>query len=602
MCGILGNFGYIYHKDIAQHLDLSRESLLRRGPNQNNILEIENLFAFHSRLIIQGDENDGIQPIIYKHLAILFNGNLYNKNELKLELQSHGYKFDGASDTEVVAASLYHWGSEAFNKFNGFFSIACFNKEKKTLILARDRLGQKPLYYSQTKDSVFFGSTENMIPKKFIGQLRNESIYDFLTYGYIPAPNTMFQNLLSLEPGAYIEFTYFKNKISKVNKSFFWQPNITNEIDNYDEALELISNAINDSIHEGLQASVDVACLLSGGVDSSLMFSYAKEVKEDLIAITADFGIGDDAKLRASSVVASLKHDNHLVKNINSEDVKSTLNNSTKICHSPFDDTSIIPSSIVFGVIKDSGYSAAITGDGADELFCGYSSFGNLKKMEFVLNKKFDRCRQISAKILSNPFSKLRGIEFDRFLMNESSLLKDLMCNGFKIREWEKLINVEYDPLHYLANVLEPLEGSRPLDKLRILNLKFKLPYQMLYKIDRASMFNSIEARPLLLNNKVIDSALQISSSAMLKNGQKSILKSLYQRKIPNAGWKLPKTGFGWKTENYSSIFTQEDNFLLKDKIGIDGFALLKNKKRHHKRGYYGLFSLSAWLKEALRV
>ena len=118
----------------------------------------------------------------------------------------------------------------------------------------------------------------------------------------------------------------------------------------------------------------------------------------------------------------------------------------------------------------------------------------------------------------------------------------------------------------------------------------------MLYKVDRASMFNSVEARPLFLNNDIIDSALSISSSVMMKDGQKTILKRLYQNQIPHSDWNLPKTGFGWKTNTYENIFNDESNIILKRKANIDGKALLKRRKMHHKRAYYGLFSLIAWL------
>jgi asparagine synthase (glutamine-hydrolysing) len=129
-----------------------------------------------------------------------------------------------------------------------------------------------------------------------------------------------------------------------------------------------------------------------------------------------------------------------------------------------------------------------------------------------------------------------------------------------------------------------------------MLNLKFKLPQQMLFKVDRASMFNSVEARPLFLNNKIIDAALSVSSSVMMQEGQKTVLKKLYQSQIPHSGWSLPKTGFGWKTNSYKDIFSDQSNSYLKKKTGIDGYSLLNKKKMHHKRGYFGLFSLVSWL------
>ena len=288
----------------------------------------------------------------------------------------------------------------------------------------------------------------------------------------------------------------------------------------------------------------------------------------------------------------------NLIRNISEEDVDGSLRNTSKICASPFDDTSVIPSNIVFSSVKNAGYSVALTGDGADELFCGYSSFGNLSKLEIFLDDRFDFLMRRPSKIFSNFISKYKGLDLARFFMFEDELLADLSCNGFKKREWRDVIDTDYDPLHHLNNILNELEGLRPLDKFRILNLRFKLPYQMHYKIDRASMFNSVEARPLFLNNKIIDAALSISSSVMLKNGQKSILKKIYQSQIPHSGWSLPKTGFGWKTDSYNNIFNQQDNEYLKTHTGIDGLSLLENRKSDDKRGFYGLFSLVSWLQQ----
>jgi asparagine synthase (glutamine-hydrolysing) len=598
MCGITGNFGYIEHEDFSVHLQKVSHLLSRRGPDQINILDIEHFFAAHSRLIVQGGLDDGVQPMRYQNIVLLFNGNLYNKDALREDLKLIGYKFNGVSDTEVVAVSIHHWGNKAFNKFNGFFSIAYFNADKKSLTLARDRLGQKPLYYSKNDRSVFFGSTENLVPKKFCGSPRRESFIDFITFGFVPSPNTMYENLFSINPGSFVEFSLQHGKVGRIRSVKYWEPKITNEINDFDHAVELISAAIDNSITDGMDASIDVACLLSGGVDSSLIFSNARNINQNICAITADFGEHDDAESRASALIKTLAHGNHSIKKISKEEVDDSLRITSKICDSPFDDTSIIPSNIVFQTVKDSGYSVALTGDGADELFCGYSSFGNLKKLEPFLDSKLDCLIRNPGKIFRNFIPNYKGTDLARFFMFEDELLTDLLCNGFKKREWGQAFVTDYDPLHHIKDILDDLQGLRPMDKFRILNLKFKLPYQMMFKVDRASMFNSVEARPLFLNNQIIDAALSISSSVMLQNGQKSILKEIYQSQIPNSGWNLPKTGFGWKTESYKNIFNQKDNEYLKTKLGIDGFSLLSNRKRHHKRGYYGLFALVSWMKE----
>ena len=598
MCGILGNFGFIEHGDFNNHLREVDEPLARRGPDQINHIDLQNFLATHSRLIIHGSKDDGLQPICFKNLAILFNGNLYNKNALKLDLELQGYSFKGISDTEVVAIAIYHWGNKAFKKFNGFFSIACFNRDKKSLTLARDRLGQKPLYYSKNARSVFFGSTENFVPKKFRGNMRKESFIDFITFGFIPAPNTMYENMFSVMPGSFIEFSFVNEKVATHGSTLFWKPIITNEITDLNLATEAMSDAIIRSVKEGMDSSVDVACLFSGGVDSSLILSNAKQINEEIAAITADFGAGDDAKLRSRSLAEFLGHHNHVIREISNDDVEGSLKIIAKICDSPFDDTSIIPSNIVFESVKRSGYSVALTGDGADELFCGYSSFANLSKLEKFLDPKFDPLIRLPGKIFATPISKYKSIDLTRLFLSEEDLLIDLSCNGFKKREWADLIDTDYDPFQHIHNILNELDGLRPLDKFRILNLRFKLPYQMLFKVDRASMYNSVEARPLFLNNRIIDTALSISSSVMMQNGPKTILKEIYKSQLNHSGWSLPKTGFGWRTKSYKEIFSESDNDYLKAKTGINGFSLLKNRKRHHKRGYYGLYSFASWFQE----
>ena len=555
MCGILGNFGFIEHLDFSNHLKVINEPLLRRGPDQQNSIDVQNFLATHSRLTIHGSTDDGIQPVRFKNLIILFNGNLYNKDSLKLDLEREGYSFHGVSDTEVVAISLYHWGNRAFKKFNGFFSIAYFNIDKKTLTLGRDRVGQKPLYYSLNSRSLFFGSTENFVPEKFRGNIRKESFVDFITFGFIPAPNTMYENMFSIMPGTFMEFSFSNDKLINHGSFEYWKPIINDEITNLNSATELISEAITSSIKTGMNASIDVACLFSGGVDSSLIFSNARKINKNIAAITADFGEGDDAKFRSVSLAETLKHENHLIREISNYDVEDSLKLISEICESPFDDTSIIPSNVVFESVKKSGYSVALTGDGADELFCGYSSFANLSKLEKFLDSKFDPFIRLPGKIFAKPISNYKNLNLTRFFLSEKDLLIDLSCNGFKKREWKDLIDTDYDPFHYLDDILDELDGLRPLDKFRILNLRFKLPYQMLFKVDRASMYNSVEARPLFLNNTIIDAALSISSSVMMQEGPKTILKKIYQSQLAHSGWSLPKTGFGWKTNSYKKHF-----------------------------------------------
>jgi asparagine synthase (glutamine-hydrolysing) len=437
-----------------------------------------------------------------------------------------------------------------------------------------------------------------MIPESFKGKIRQESYIDFITYGFIPAPFTMFENVKLLEPGSYISFSMVGNNVKKTGMFKYWSPVISNEIDNTNEAIEFLSYELEKSVTESLLASTEIACLFSGGVDSSLIFSYARDIDKEICAITADFGDQDDASERSLPLIHSYNHKNHILKEINKQDVDKSLSYLADICESPFDDTSVIPSNIVFQTVKSQGYRVALTGDGADELFCGYESFSKLNKMSKILNPKFDSLRGGLNSIFDVVPDKFKDTNFQRFFMDENSLLIDLSCNGFKKRAWGSGISSDYDPLHHVERLLKDYDGMDVISKFRMLNLSFRLPNQMLYKVDRTSMFNSVEARPVFLNNRIVELALKISSRVMMQNGTKGLLKQICSKKLPTKEWKMPKTGFGWKTDSYSNIFNSVDDQYLYQATKIKGSVLLRNKRSAtKKRGYYGLRSLVIWQK-----
>ena len=604
MCGLLGVYGGYNGREYREYLTKKENTFYRRGPDQVASIKKQCFFGTHSRLIVKGSVQDGVQPYEYKHISLLFNGNLYNQSAITQELKGLGYPISGMSDTEVVAKAIYHWGFDAFNKFNGFFAITVYDNIKNELTLARDKYGQKPIYYSVTSRAVYFGSTEEMIPEYHRGKVRYESYIDFLTYGFVPAPYTMYENMEIVEPAMHITFGMNKNIIKVVDKCKYWSPEITNEITRFSDAYDALSVELEASVYDGLKAHTNVACLLSGGIDSSLLFSYARDINKDLYTITADFGDEDDAKERALPLISAYNHCNYIIKNVKENDIIKSLDSLVDICGSPFDDTSVIPCKIVFSVANENGYKVVITGDGADELFCGYGSFSNLNNMRAILNPKLDLIRKGVNSIRRHIPNKYRTINFERSFLNKKDILVDLSCNGFKKREWVDGIDSDYDPLHHVETLMNDFLHLDVISQFRILNLTFKLPNQMLYKIDRTSMYNSVEARPIFLNDNIVNCALSINSKVMLKKGTKGLLKEICNKRLPTKEWAIPKTGFGWKTSNYKHLFNSTDSCFLYEKTGIEGEVLLKNREIKMKenvailkRGYFGLHSLVTWIK-----
>ena len=596
MCGFTGVYGAFDKDMFDKHIQGIREEISRRGPDQLNRVNHRFFSAFHARLVIQGDERDGVQPFEYRNSTLLYNGNLYNKDDIKKRLRQRHHELSGVSDTQVVAAALKEWGSSALEYFNGFFAIAFFDHSDNTLLLARDKLGQKPLYFHQNRSNLFFGSTTNLLPVESINEIRNESFTDFVTYGFVPAPYTMYKDVYAVEPGSYLKFGYGNNRVSPIQRSRYWKPTLINDITTPNDAVDLISENLDKIVREGLVSSAKVGCLFSGGIDSSLLFTAARKVDPELLAITADFGAGDDAASRALPISQFYNHQAHLLKFINAEDVEDSLKCLNLICDQPFDDTSIIPSNIVFSNARAANCPVVITGDGADELFSGYPSFSKLKSLTPLLHRRWDFIRYLFRKTSSIIPVSGRFSNIHRLGLSGNQLLLDLSSNGFKLHERSGVIDSDYDPSHHVLKIIDEYKDLDPLSKFRILNLVFKLPNQMLYKVDRASMYNSVEARALFLNDSMVEAALRIDSSVMLREGPKSILRSLCKSRLPTKDWERPKTGFGWKTTDYQNLFTKTDNEYLRKKTGIDGMKLLSKKGSNLKRAYFLLHSLASWL------
>ncbi len=597
MCGLVGQFGLNESGSFDFITEAVEPYLSRRGPDQQNSFSIDEFGVRHARLVVRGQGEDGMQPLRYRDWVIVYNGNLYNSEELRSELMVRGHVLEGTSDTPVFAAAFDEWGVCALPRFNGFFAAAIYNVRNHELFLVRDKHGQKPLYFSASARSVHFGSTLHMMPSRLKERLRPEAAMDLLCYGFLPAPTTMYAEIEALEPAHYVHFRKSVDGTITGRIERFWRPEfIPDEIG---AVAERTQAALETAIKHVTIADAPGGCLLSGGVDSSLVYALLRRGNFDRVApLTVDFAADDQSGVRASNLAQAFADDSHVTLNLDYEEGAALLPALGEICDQPFDDTSIVPATMIFGRARALGYKMVLTGDAADELFGGYQSFTRMKTTQKFLHPSLDSSRKWIWRhlrsLLRDPQAQWR---LYRAFLPAPELLADIMSNGLKSLELETLVANGYDPRHHVRKAVDANKELDPLSMLRMLNLTFKLPNQMLYKIDRASMYNAVEARPIFLHDAVVDVALSLSNQQLLAGGSKSVLRDVCASILPTDDWRKPKIGFGWRTDKIDALREQIDIPAIDTFTGTSFQRVFDRRpKEMRKRWIFLGYGLSQWL------
>ena len=406
MCGFNG----IYSNDglseeTIKNVKLISENLSHRGPDQSGFWTEENnkIFFCHRRLSINDLSEEGRQPMLSasKRYVLLFNGEIYNFKKIKLELEKFGYKFRGKSDTEVLLSLIDKIGLfDALNNINGMYSLAILDKKINKLFLARDPAGQKPLYYYYKNGQFYFTSEIRNIFKLFPDlKLSKVAISYFFQLSYIPSPWTIYENVFKLEKGSCLTFDLKTNKIEKnqlkKKNLFFDIKSLT-----FSEKINKFDQVFSEVIEDHLISDVSVGTLLSGGIDSSIVSLYAKKVSNKKINSFCVKSNSDDfdESLFASDIANKIGTDHHTLEFTN-DDIFNTILNIHNIYDEPFGDSSQIPTTLLFGKIKNR-VKVALSGDGGDEMFYGYNRHLFVSKYFKKLNSTNYNLRKITSKFL----------------------------------------------------------------------------------------------------------------------------------------------------------------------------------------------------------
>jgi len=578
MCGFAGFLNYSTFNPISSKsfLEEMGKAIVHRGPDGKGTWIDKNqiIGLTHRRLSIQDLSETGHQPMIStsKKLVIVFNGEIYNHLNIRKILKDN-YNFvswRGTSDTETLIQSIEILGLEPTLKLIvGMFAFALWNNSENELILARDRMGEKPLYYGNSKNTHFFCSDIKSLKAHpdFIPKIRKESVNSIILHNYIPAPYSIYEDIFKLDPGTYMKIgnnkPIFFKKYWSVKKNGISNQKLFNKKSSQSLLLNELENQIDNSVNEQLISDVPIGAFLSGGIDSSTVVAM---MQKNSINRVKTFSIGFKDNLYDESVNASkiAKHLNtdHTNMIIDSRDLEGLLDNLSNYYSEPFADSSQIPTLLVSKLAKNN-VSVALSGDGGDELFAGYNRYLFTKKLWSIKSKIPNILNQTSAKILENINEKY----FDFFLKKITSInnIGDKIHKGANLlksdtieelylslilhcKEPKKLLNSFSNDLNsdYLKKFNDVDTTKSSIEKLMYVDQITYLPDDILVKLDRASMAFSLETRVPLLNHKIVELSWQFPETLKIINGHtKWPLREILYKYVPKKFLEGPKKGFG---------------------------------------------------------
>ncbi|MDO8669449.1 MAG: asparagine synthase (glutamine-hydrolyzing) [Candidatus Buchananbacteria bacterium] len=618
MCGIAGFHGSGNHEIIK---NMTR-SLAHRGPNDENFYNFENLYFGFRRLSII-DLSTGGQPMSNEDdtVWIIFNGEIYNFLELRSDLEKKGHRFKSKTDTEVIIHLYEEKGEDFLASLNGMFALALWDQKRRKLIVVRDRLGQKPLYYSVVNNTFIFASElkamfqHNLIRK----DLDFDNLNKYFIYEYIPTPQTLIKGVHKLEPGHFL--VWQNNQL--VNKQYWDVTFKKPSIDTSDKAMVLktFDDLLSGAVKRRLIADVPLGVFLSGGIDSSTITYYASRNFDQQVK-TFSIGFDDksfDESIYAQEVADILKTDHHHL-NCSPADLLGAMSDVAQISDEPFADASIFPTHLLSKFTKNS-VTVALGGDGGDELLAGYPTFQALKLAKLIRHLPVSGITALQKMINLLPAS-YNNFSFDfklKRLMSgyeyKTEIQNQIWLSSFNIKENKNLLSndilsiTDFSKSFFeLDNLLSKVKGQPLENRLIYLYLKQYLADDILVKADRASMYNSLEVRAPFMDYHLVDFINSLPYKLKL-NGftTKYILKELMKDKLPANIINRSKKGFGVPVAKWlnSELKDFTDDLLSTSHIKNQGIfnpvyvnKILtehRQKKVDHRKKIWTLLMFQVW-------
>jgi asparagine synthase (glutamine-hydrolysing) len=551
-------------------LDAMGDTLFHRGPDEGGIYTAPGVGLGMRRLSII-DLKTGHQPLTNEDRTVwvVFNGEIYNYRELTADLLARGHRFATASDTETLVHLYEEHGADCVRHLRGMFAFALWDARRRTLLLARDRLGIKPLYYAQTPRGVVFGSELRALIASHCVRRRVDpgGLAAYLRFGYVPDPLTILEGVAKLPPGHVL----LAREGQAGAPQRYWEP--TSHFRDSDESLDeteagaRLWGLIGDAVRSHLVSDVPVGAFLSGGVDSSAVVGLmAREAGVPVKTFSVGFREPRFNEAPYARQVAEWFGTEHHELIATPQDL-GLLEDVLDACDEPFADASAIPTYLVSRLARQH-VKVVLSGDGGDELFAGYD--------RYVVDRRERRLGMLGDLGLGAP------LRFVSDALPEGAPGKNFLRH-FSLPRMERYLDaISLFPDRALRDLLEPdvasanpplfenaLRDSQGLDalsRLQDLDLRTNLPGDILTKVDRMSMAHSLEARVPLLDHPLVEFACRLPASLRMRSGQtKYLLKSILQGRVPDEVLGRPKWGFGVPIRSW---FGERLPGFLRDRLG----------------------------------
>ncbi len=613
MCGLAGFCNFRGLDSNAERVCLAMASkLIHRGPDDAGtwVNHEHGIALGHRRLSIQDLSSSGHQPMESSsgRYIVAYNGEIYNFHKLKTELTNLGYGFRGHSDTEVLLAAIEYWGlAEALTRFTGMFAIALWDKKQRVLSLARDRIGEKPLYYGWQGNSLLFGSELKAlrVHPNWQNKINRNALALYMRHNYIPAPYSIYQDIHKLTPGTLLHIPHTTQPGILPAPVPYWNMKDVAEYgarnpvqlpDN--EVIETLDGLLRESIRNKMISDVPLGAFLSGGYDSSAVVALMQTESTQQIK-TFSIGFHEEAYNEADHAkrVASHLGTEHTELYVTPEQAMDVIPRLPTLYDEPFSDSSQIPTFLVSEMTRQH-VTVSLSGDGGDELFAGYERY-------FFANslwKKIGRIPYPLRRVLALGIKGINPALLNSSLQWLSPLFSSyggqgpigdklhkgadlLMFRRFEelylrlISQWKDTANLVLgaeEPLTSLTDSTQWAELEDCMQRMQYLDTISYLPDDILVKVDRAAMGVSLETRVPFLDHRVVEYAWSLPQHMKVRNGEgKWILRRLLDKYIPSELMDRPKMGFGVTIDSW-----------LRGPLR-DWAEELLNEKRLREEGYF---------------
>lgn len=546
MCGFVGFVEFEKSSLRREDLLRMRDTLSHRGPDDKGDFFEPGIGLGHTRLSILDLSEKAHQPFLRGHFVMVYNGEVYNFRELRKELEAIGYTFSSESDTEVILAAYQQWGKEALMKFNGMFAFAVFDRRKRTLFLARDRMGIKPLFYYARPGFFIFGSEIKAMRacSYFNRCLSQDGLETYLRLGYTTGRQTIWDNCLRVFPGESLEIDIPKKSIFRQS---YWQPQMTSQKMNFLEAKERIKNVLAEEVKKSLVSDVPIGACISGGVDSNVLIAI---LRKELNIPLRTYSLGSSRhkfdENQAAQAVAHYLGTQHTSILFDLKECGAFLLETARHFDEPLADQNILSFRSIARRARKDGVPVLLCGMGGDELFYGYPTV-NLMADVYKIFKWPYSLRRLLPKTLfkfSNPCFKAAHViqQYDY-----ASALVAITGKSFFGDEIERLL-VHKSSSQNHPQAFFPIKNStrdQRVQHILTFDLKNYLPNNSLHLVDMSTMSEGVEMRVPYLNYPVVDLALQIPVPIQYYQGRyKALLRAIEADYLPPS-LRLPgKRGF----------------------------------------------------------